>query len=73
MKIFITLVLVGLFAMSANAATVKQAWNLPADAVLSDGSINGRVTAPSECTLDNDNLFNCTNSLSPRFVVEDEE
>lgn len=44
--IFATL---AILAAPAQAATVKQAWNLPADAVLSDGSTNGTVTPASRC------------------------
>lgn len=61
-----------LLSGTAMGATVKQAWNLPADAIV-NGEVNGRVTAPSDCLLDNDNLFSCTNEPKADQEPEDEK
>ena len=63
MKTFLTATLaLVMMSIPASAATIKQAWNLAADATISNGTVNGHVTAPSECLLDNEYLFSCRNN-----------
>ena len=64
-------------SLSATAATFKTFWNHPANAIIGttdDGKLvfNGRVTPASDCLLDNEYLFACTND-HPQRVDEDSE